>query len=51
MCHEILIQNLKRMYTVHAGCAVWVTDGDAFHTVALLILIIIEHNAFDYFYT
>lgn len=51
MCHEILIKNLKRMCPVHAWCAVWVTDGDAFHTVALLILIIIEHDTFDYFYT
>jgi hypothetical protein len=39
------------MCAAHAGCAVWVTDGDAFHTVPHLVLIIIEHHAFDYFYS
>jgi hypothetical protein len=39
------------MCAVHAGCAVWVTDIEAFHAVSHLILIIIEHDAFDYFCT
>jgi len=48
MCQEILIKKSNTMCAVHAGCAVWVTDVEAFHAVPHLILIVTEHDTFDY---